>query len=185
MGLFFAVCGFFPERLGEDSRRHRAGAAAWLWRKQLSSGGTTGNTTHNFGALIAVDEIHQCTLTKVAYCGAGEGGVFILPYLIPGAQNTHYTAPVNVRCEGTSSTESGSRVEVAVRSASPDGPFASRGGVAGASGSRRCIQISIEWATATKRGKPSRRALASRRNQTPDMSDRRAYLASPSVPSAA
>ena len=70
------------------------------------------------------------TWTKVAYRNAGEEGPFIYPYVFNGTQYYYYFAPINVCCQGTSSTYR----EIVGRSTSPTGPFMDRGGVALTSG---------------------------------------------------
>ena len=70
------------------------------------------------------------TWTKIAYRSAGEEGPFIYPYVFNGTQYYYYFAPINVCCQGTSSTYR----EIVGRSTSPTGPFVDRGGVALTSG---------------------------------------------------
>ncbi len=65
------------------------------------------------------------TWTKVAYRNAGEEGPFIYPYVFNGTQYYYYFAPINVCCQGTSSTYR----EIVGRSTSPTGPFLDRGGI--------------------------------------------------------
>jgi arabinan endo-1,5-alpha-L-arabinosidase len=71
------------------------------------------------------------TWTKVAYRQTGgEEGPFIYPWVFNGTQYYYYFAPINVCCNGTSSTYR----EIVGRSTSPSGPFVDRGGVALTSG---------------------------------------------------
>ncbi|MFZ1937627.1 MAG: family 43 glycosylhydrolase [Terracidiphilus sp.] len=68
--------------------------------------------------------------TKVAYRSAGEEGPFIYPWIVNGTQYYFYFAPIDVCCDGTSSTYR----TIVGRSTSPSGPFVDRGGVALLSG---------------------------------------------------
>ena len=68
--------------------------------------------------------------TKVAYRSAGEEGPFIYPWIVNGTQYYFYFAPIDVCCDGTSSTYR----TIVGRSTSPTGPFVDRGGVALLSG---------------------------------------------------
>jgi arabinan endo-1,5-alpha-L-arabinosidase len=70
------------------------------------------------------------TWTKIAYRASGEEGPFIFPYNINGTQYYYYFAPINVCCQGISSTYR----TIVGRSTSPNGPFVDRGGVALTSG---------------------------------------------------
>ncbi|HUB52486.1 MAG TPA: family 43 glycosylhydrolase [Terracidiphilus sp.] len=65
------------------------------------------------------------TWTKVAFRGAGEEGPFIFPWIVNGTQYYFYFAPINVCCQGTSSTYR----TIVGRSTSPNGPFVDRGGI--------------------------------------------------------
>jgi arabinan endo-1,5-alpha-L-arabinosidase len=70
------------------------------------------------------------TWTKVAYRSTGEEGPFIYPWVFNGTQYYYYFAPIDVCCNGISSTYR----EIVGRSTSPNGPFVDRGGVALTSG---------------------------------------------------
>ncbi|MGO8757465.1 MAG: RICIN domain-containing protein [Terracidiphilus sp.] len=70
------------------------------------------------------------TWTKVAYRSAGEEGPFIYPYVFSGTQYYYYFAPINVCCNGISSTYR----TIVGRATSPNGPFVDRGGIALTSG---------------------------------------------------
>jgi arabinan endo-1,5-alpha-L-arabinosidase len=61
----------------------------------------------------------------IAYRPAGEEGSFIYPYIYNGTEYYYYFAPINVCCDGTSSTY---RIIVG-RSTSPTGPYLDRGGL--------------------------------------------------------
>jgi arabinan endo-1,5-alpha-L-arabinosidase len=61
----------------------------------------------------------------IAYRAAGEEGSFIYPWVVNGTQYYYYFAPINVCCQGDSSTY---RI-VYGRATSPEGPYLDRGGL--------------------------------------------------------
>jgi arabinan endo-1,5-alpha-L-arabinosidase len=90
-------------------------------------GPKSGASTSAYGQPISTSSSNW---TKVAYRSAGEEGPFIYPYNFNGTQYYYYFAPINVCCNGTSSTYR----TIVGRSTSPTGPFVDRGGVALTSG---------------------------------------------------
>ena len=85
----------------------------------------TSNSTIGFPV-----STNSSTWTKIAYRSAGEEGPFIYPWIVNGTQYYFYFAPIDVCCDGTSSTYR----TIVGRSTSPDGPFVDRGGLALTSG---------------------------------------------------
>jgi arabinan endo-1,5-alpha-L-arabinosidase len=65
------------------------------------------------------------TMYNIAARAAGEEGPFIYPYVFNGTQYYYYFAPINVCCQGTSSTYR----TIAGRSTSVTGPYYDRGGI--------------------------------------------------------
>jgi arabinan endo-1,5-alpha-L-arabinosidase len=61
----------------------------------------------------------------IAYRAAGEEGSFIYPWVVNGTQYYYYFAPINVCCQGDSSTY---RI-IYGRATSPGGPYLDRGGL--------------------------------------------------------
>lgn len=65
------------------------------------------------------------TYPIIASRGAGEEGSFIYPWTVNGTQYYYYFAPINVCCQGDSSTY---RI-IYGRATSPEGPYLDRGGL--------------------------------------------------------
>jgi arabinan endo-1,5-alpha-L-arabinosidase len=65
------------------------------------------------------------TYPVIAYRAAGEEGSFIYPWTVNGTQYYYYFAPINVCCQGDSSTY---RI-IYGRSTTPGGPYLDRGGL--------------------------------------------------------
>jgi arabinan endo-1,5-alpha-L-arabinosidase len=87
--------------------------------------GSWSDGTHLIPLDSTTGERSGTTMYSIAARGGGEEGPFIYPYVFNGTQYYYYFAPINVCCQGTSSTYR----TIVGRSTSVTGPYTDRGGL--------------------------------------------------------